>query len=142
MRKIALAVGSLSLGVMGFAGLGSAAQAASTSPALPVEEVAYERLDVIDPLRDRCTDKFCLYEHDEFTGGKITITLPPAGRCGNIPSAYRNWASSQKNEYDRSVWLYDALNCSGSPGYTARANSQDKDLTDNGFDNKASSLAS
>ncbi|MFI6291203.1 peptidase inhibitor family I36 protein [Nonomuraea sp. NPDC050790] len=145
-RKTTFIVGTLSLSVMGFAGFGSAAQAASGFADRAAGEIVIEVVGSTSAAVDRaaCTDRFCLFEHDEFTGSPyIKIALPSPGRCaGNLPSAYNNWASSMKNEYDRSVWLYDRANCSGTPGYTARANSQDKDLTNNGFDNKATSLAS
>ncbi|MFI6904617.1 peptidase inhibitor family I36 protein [Nonomuraea sp. NPDC050394] len=134
-RKIALAAGALSLGIMGFGTFASPAQA--------TPEATVEVIDNVSAAADRfpCdNNRVCLYEHDGFTGRPyIQITLAADG-CGNLPSAYNNWASSIKNTYDRSVWLYDRANCSGSPGYTARAESQDKDLTNNGFDNKTSSL--
>ncbi|MFD9949908.1 peptidase inhibitor family I36 protein [Nonomuraea sp. NPDC059023] len=141
-RKAALIIGALSLGVAGFAGFGPAAQAADKPPAQSVEEALVEVVDTSDvSAQAACSNnRLCLYEHDNFAGRYYLQIELRAGICGNLPAEYNNWASSQKNTNGRSVWFYDRANCSGTHGYSARAESQDKDLTNNGFDNKTSSL--
>ena len=43
------------------------------------------------------------------------------------------------NSSDNRVRLYNKVNCAGSSGYAAKPKSEDKDFSNNGFDNKASS---
>ncbi|MFE0153041.1 peptidase inhibitor family I36 protein [Nonomuraea sp. NPDC059007] len=140
-RKAALVISALALGVVGFAGLGPAAQATDD----PIEPTASElTVEVIDSRADaagRCANnRLCLYEHDDFRGLALRIIMPSPGVCGNLPPEYRNMASSQQNEYNRTIKFYAKTNCSGSSGYKALAESEDKDLTNNGFDNKTDSL--
>ncbi|MGW0712497.1 peptidase inhibitor family I36 protein [Streptomyces sp. NPDC002643] len=53
-----------------------------------------------------------------------------------------NDASSMVNESSYSIYLYDKRNCSGAHGYRARPKSEESDFTDNGWDNKTSSVKS
>ncbi|GAA3690603.1 hypothetical protein GCM10022224_065060 [Nonomuraea antimicrobica] len=141
-RKVALIIGTLSLSTIGFAGLSPAAQAVEKPPIQGVEEIAVEVIEAGDvtALNACSNNRLCLYEHDNFTGSPYVQIQLAQGYCGNLPAAYNNWASSQKNTYNRSVWFYDRASCAGAHGYSAAAESQDKDLTNNGFDNKTSSL--
>lgn len=86
---------------------------------------------------------FCLYENDDFKGDNWGINLldePEAGECRNIPAVLNNKASSMENSSTAKVLFYNAKNCTGTPGYTAKPESSDKDLTNNEFDNKTSSV--
>lgn len=86
---------------------------------------------------------FCLHEDDSYKGdswGIGVLDQPKVGECRNIPSALNNKASSMENPSAAKVLFYDAKNCTGTSGYSAKPESSDKDLTNNGFDNKTSSV--
>jgi len=86
---------------------------------------------------------FCAYENDNFKGaswGPGGLDLPTFGDCMNVSSALNNKTSSMENPSAAKVLFYDAKNCTGTSGYTAKPDSSDKDLTNNGFDNKTSSV--
>ncbi|MBT2232211.1 peptidase inhibitor family I36 protein [Nonomuraea sp. NEAU-A123] len=96
------------------------------------------------------TRYFCLYEHDDFKGGKWCITEGGYKEQKKDPSLSNNyWAgtsrpvnngtSSVKNGTNCLVWLYDA-NSYGGDSYYSDGRSEDSDVTNNHFDNKASSL--
>ncbi|GII96787.1 peptidase inhibitor family I36 protein [Sinosporangium siamense] len=124
-HKIALAISTLSLSVTGVLGLGPVSPATAGAVAAEI-----------------CDNNVCLYEDDNYSvlgGGSVWLSLRPA-ICYTLTPQYNNWASSMRNGYDRSVWFYDRANCVGAVGYIAAPNSSDKDLTNNGFDNKTSSL--
>jgi hypothetical protein len=142
-RKISLAAGVLSLAVMGLTGFSPAAQAATEPPAESVSEFDIRTNDADPGVAAGCaSNRFCLYENDQYTGPYYVQEALPAGVCYNLVGRYDNWASSMKNNLSRQVKLYDRLNCAGAVGYTARADSEDNDLTNNGFDNKTSSMKS
>nr|BFE33002.1 hypothetical protein GCM10010200_052530 [Actinomadura rugatobispora] len=85
---------------------------------------------------------FVLYQHDDqnFWGGTYFVFWPD-GHCASLSGKpMNNSASSMTNTTDRTVRLYDSSNCSGAVGYTAKPNSEDDDFSNNGFDNKASSM--
>ncbi|MEV0159914.1 peptidase inhibitor family I36 [Nonomuraea fuscirosea] len=86
-----------------------------------------------------CVLDFCLYEHDAFTGAKEEYMFQAYG-CYKVGSGMNNKASSMRNKTVARVQFYDSANCSGAYGYAAAPSSQDLDLTNNGFDNKTSSL--
>ncbi|GGP10786.1 peptidase inhibitor family I36 protein [Nonomuraea glycinis] len=97
------------------------------------------------------TGTFCLYEHDDFKGGKWCIAgAPHRGykRDDNLGNNYwsgtqrkvNNGASSMKNTTRCSITLFDDYALGTGPTYYAQIRSQDADLTNNGMDNKASSL--
>lgn len=88
---------------------------------------------------------FYVYEHDDFTGSSAKFTSSDSdlsnnswqGEPGRI---LNNNISSVKNQTDRDIVLYDSAgNCAGD-AYLSRKHSEDKDLTNNGFDNKASCI--
>ncbi|MFF8727843.1 peptidase inhibitor family I36 protein [Streptomyces sp. NPDC015171] len=86
---------------------------------------------------------FCVWEHDDFGGkhwGINVLQEPHVGECRNISADLNNKASSMSNPSTARVLFYDAKNCSGSSGYAAHSDSSDKDLTNNHFDNKTSSV--
>ncbi|MGP3938038.1 peptidase inhibitor family I36 protein [Nonomuraea sp. KM88] len=115
-RTIALTIGALTLSAISVVGFGQAAQAAP------------------------CGYNFCLFEHDNFRGlSWQTIT---EGNCENVAANMNNKASSMANLSNDRVWFYNKRNCVGPDGYQARQRSEDKDLTNNGFDNKTSSIYS
>jgi hypothetical protein len=103
-------------------------------------------LAVAGPARadnsDCPADSFCLFEDDDFGGGRAVFT----GDDSDLTSTYwddasrpvQNGASSMINNMGGSVSLRsDAGVCSGD-SYTAQAESEDRDFTNNHFDNEAS----
>ncbi|MGP3978185.1 peptidase inhibitor family I36 protein [Streptomyces sp. 8N114] len=119
-----MGIGALSLGAASLIGLPSTAQA--TTQAV---------------TGDNCTSRYlCLYEHDDFEGRGLAYVHDGLG-CWNLSTDdFSNKASSMVNNTSYSVKMYDRANCAGASGYTAQSESEDKDLTNNGFDNKASSI--
>ncbi|MFJ8107573.1 peptidase inhibitor family I36 protein [Streptomyces sp. NPDC096132] len=87
---------------------------------------------------ERACGGFCLYVNDDFEGDFWGSGPEPAWGCHNVPAAYNNKASSMKNPFHAKVLFHDSKNCTGTAGYTAQPESQDKDLTNNGFDDKTS----
>ncbi|MEV0143677.1 MULTISPECIES: peptidase inhibitor family I36 protein [unclassified Nonomuraea] len=104
-----------------------------------------------DPAADpAAAGYFCLYEHDDFKGGKWCIKAAPYKawkKDHNLSNNYwqgtsrtiNNGASSMKNGTLCAVWLYDAYSYGGYT-YYGQGRSEDSDLTNNHFDNRASSL--
>ncbi|MGW4800733.1 peptidase inhibitor family I36 protein [Nonomuraea sp. NPDC004297] len=127
-RKIALSVAALLVSATGLIGSAPAAQAGSSAGATSVSAAV------------PCAG-FCLFQHDEhnFYGGLVRMYYIN-GTCQNISDAMNNSASSMVNTTDRTVRLYNLSACAGSVGYIAQPNSEDEDFSNNGFDNKASSL--
>lgn len=87
---------------------------------------------------------FCLFEDDDFRGGRAVFT----GDDSDLTTTYwdgasrpvQNGASSMINNMGNSVTLRsNAVECSGD-SYTARAQSEDRDFTNNHFDNEASCI--
>ncbi|MGI5349083.1 peptidase inhibitor family I36 protein [Streptomyces sp. CA-250714] len=119
-RTITLAVGALSLAATSLIGFSSPAQADATG--------------------QKCASdvSLCLFEHDNYKG-KVRSSFAD-DLCQNVPSYMNNKASSMTSGSNYWVRLYDKANCSGASGYYAAPKSKDKDLTNNGFDNKASSF--
>ncbi|MCO1658873.1 hypothetical protein [Pseudonocardia humida] len=92
----------------------------------------------------------CLYEHDDFKGGKWCVASPAYHGWktdNNLSNNYwtgtsravNNGASSMTNTTLCHAWLHDSYNRGGDV-YNAQAKSRDADLTNNGMDNKVSSL--
>lgn len=86
-----------------------------------------------------CTLAFCLYEHDKFKGAEVEFMFE-AYTCYGSVGSLNNKASSMINNSGARVQFYDATNCAGAYGYAAAPRSSDGDLTNNGFDNKTSSI--
>ncbi|MEV6157261.1 peptidase inhibitor family I36 protein [Nonomuraea sp. NPDC052129] len=87
-----------------------------------------------------CNYDLCLYEHDDFEGGMtLGVDFGIGPKCHNMHE-FDNKASSMKNTSKKRVLFYDRANCAGASGYAAKPRSEDKDLTNNGFDNKTSSI--
>ena len=83
---------------------------------------------------------FCLYEHDDYAGARQDFLFTsPSGGCANA-GPLNNKASSMRNPSSRRIQFYNSANCAGSYGYAAAPRSSDSDLTNNGFDNLASSV--
>ncbi|MFI7639342.1 peptidase inhibitor family I36 protein [Nonomuraea sp. NPDC049400] len=87
---------------------------------------------------------FCLYEHDDFKGGKW-CTTPNYDR--DLSNNY--WAGTRRPVNDGASSMVNNTNCpvvlwSGKSwtgdDYRAQRRSSDKDFTNNGFDNRISSL--
>ncbi|MET7336750.1 peptidase inhibitor family I36 protein [Nonomuraea sp. NPDC005650] len=91
------------------------------------------------PAVSSCELGFCLYEHDKFKGKEEEFQFEAYNVCYKALRV-NNMASSMRNPSGARVQLYDSANCSGAYGYAASPHSSDGDLTNNGFDNKASSL--
>lgn len=86
-----------------------------------------------------------LYEHDDLDGGGAGFNgddrnLANNSWIGEPGRSVNNNASSMLNNSSRYVILYDTSNATTCRGlaYTAQPTSEDKDFTNNGFDNKAS----
>ncbi|MGP4103450.1 peptidase inhibitor family I36 protein [Nonomuraea sp. KM90] len=124
-RKIAISVGVLALGAATL--FGPSASASATSEQVGMQ-AAY----------------FWLFEHDNKQGGVIGFTGDDKDLANNDwwgepgRSAEYN-ASSMDNDTARSVllWVNGGTSCSGRV-YLAVPNSEDRDLTNNNFDNLAS----
>ncbi|SEH01342.1 Peptidase inhibitor family I36 [Nonomuraea solani] len=86
-----------------------------------------------------CLGSFCLYEHDDFAGAEQEFLFTSNG-CANVGSTLNNKASSMRNPSAGRMQLYTSANCAGSYGYAAAPRSVDGDLTNNGFDNQATSV--
>lgn len=119
-------VGTLTLGLVGTLGVGPSAASAETADMSAQSGVFY------------------VYEHDDFNGSSARFTSSDTdlrnnswqGEPGRI---LNNNISSVKNQTDRDIVLYDNVGCTGD-AYLSRKHSEDKDLTNNGFDNKASCI--
>ncbi|MGV9382057.1 peptidase inhibitor family I36 protein [Nonomuraea sp. NPDC003707] len=93
----------------------------------------------VDPAVSSCELAFCLYEHDKFKGAEEEFMFEGWGLCYNALKV-NNKASSMRNNSAARVQFYNSANCSGAYGYAAKPSSSDGDLTNNGFDNKTSSI--
>ncbi|MEO3745047.1 peptidase inhibitor family I36 protein [Plantactinospora sp. B5E13] len=87
-------------------------------------------------------DRFCLFEHDNFGGGRAVFNGDDSdlrnNYWGGTNRPVHNGASSMINNKSVSVSLRsDASTCAGD-SYTALAESEDRDFTNNSFDNEAS----
>ncbi|MFD6095080.1 peptidase inhibitor family I36 protein [Nocardiopsis flavescens] len=96
------------------------------------------------PLVEAQATYVYLYEHDDFKGGSFRTSGNDSNLSNNCwsGSGCRNVndnASSMKNQKSSAASFYQDANYKG-PSYYAQANSSDKDLTNNGFDNKISSI--
>lgn len=85
-----------------------------------------------------------LYEHDDYKGGSASFSGSDANLANNCWSGggcrvVNDNASSMKNETPNDVSMYADANYKG-PSYYAQPKSSDKDLTNNGFDNRISSI--
>lgn len=85
-----------------------------------------------------CKYSLCVYEHDNFKGDMWVFTL--YDRSCQTTGRLSDRVSSMRNPSPRRVRFYNASGCAGSYGYTAQSHSEDADLSNNGFDNKASSV--
>jgi hypothetical protein len=86
-----------------------------------------------------CALAFCLYEHDKFEGAEEEFMFEGWNLCYSV-ARVNNKASSMRNNSAARVQFYNTSNCSGAYGYAASPSSSDGDLTNNGFDNKTSSI--
>lgn len=127
-RKIAGVMGALTLSAVAVLGSGATAQ-------------AQPRAGDVGATRLECSGlTFCLYEHDDYSGSRIRLSYNE--NVSNLASAdykFDNKASSMSNNTAVSVTLHQLKGYAGTR-YTARKQSQDSDFTNNGFDNKASSV--
>lgn len=85
-----------------------------------------------------------LYEHDDYKGGSWRTSGSDRNLAGNCWSgsgcrSVNDNASSMKNQKSSDASFYEHAEYQGA-SYYAQKNSSDKDLTDNGFDNKISSI--
>ncbi|HUR02230.1 MAG TPA: peptidase inhibitor family I36 protein [Nonomuraea sp.] len=122
MKRATLrSAGVVALVLASLVGVGSTAQAQSSRASGP------------------CELEFCLYEHDKFKGAEENFMFEGWNLCYSS-STVNNKASSMWNNTAARVQFYDSANCSGAYGYAAKPSSSDGDLTNNGFDNKTSSI--
>ncbi|QUH01926.1 peptidase inhibitor family I36 protein [Saccharopolyspora erythraea] len=96
-----------------------------------------------DDAAEAQAGKFWVYQHDDYKGGWYgfsntdwTFTNNYWTNAGN---SVNDGASSMKNETSREVVMYEHKGYAGRT-YYAKPYSVDSDLTNNGFDNMASSL--
>ncbi|MFC9089772.1 peptidase inhibitor family I36 protein [Nocardiopsis dassonvillei] len=91
---------------------------------------------------------FYVYQHDDARGGWATFTANDrnfATNYWNTGGTVDNGTSSVRNHTNRHATLYQhaapraGANCGGDT-YHSNANSVDNDLSNNGFDNKASCI--
>lgn len=87
--------------------------------------------------------KLYVYRNDDFSGGYYGFAKNDSNFKNNIwtgaANSVNDGASSMKNQTSRAAVLYADAGYAGRT-YYAKAHSVDADLTNNGFDNKASSL--
>lgn len=87
------------------------------------------------------TNRFCLFEHDNFQGGRAVFAGTDTNLRNNFwvggsRGAVHDGASSMINNTSHRVALWADAGCHGG-SYSAKAESVDGDLTNNGFDNRA-----
>lgn len=129
MRKL-ISLPLIATAAIGFGVLGTLSSAAA---------------DEQTPAGTQADATFQIFEHDDYQGGGAAFTsdIPNlADWCWDGGGGCRvidNNASSMKNNRARCVVMYANANYSGVP-YTALPHSADSDLTNNNFDNKASSI--
>lgn len=131
-RNLGFAVAA-AISIVGVVGMGTSA-AAEEAPATTAEA----------PATTAKAPAFEVFEHDDFKGGGAAFRRDarnlanlcwPGGGCRVI----NDNISSMDNDLDRDVVMWSNANFGGIP-YYAQPNSEDKDLTNNNFDNKASSI--
>ena len=139
-HRLGVRVGAVVLGFAGLLGVGSAVASAETADAVASAETAETGIQA-SPF----SGTFYVYENDDFKGGSGTFT----GSDKNLTND--NWEngrpgrtindniSSVKNQTNRDIILYEHKGYSGDP-YLSRNHTEDKNLTNNGFDNKGSSI--
>ncbi|MEU6112966.1 peptidase inhibitor family I36 protein [Streptomyces sp. NPDC047117] len=131
-RKTATAIGIAALCAGGL--LTPAATAVAAVPTAPTAATAPAPL---------AAAKFTLYRHDDFKGGHCSVTKSDKDLRNNdwigAKNSCNNGASSMKNKTGHEVVLYDGKGYTGRT-YYAKPHSEDRDLTNNGFDNKASAI--
>ncbi|SEG16172.1 Peptidase inhibitor family I36 [Nonomuraea solani] len=93
----------------------------------------------VEEALSTCELDLCLYEHDKFKGAEEEFMFEGWGLCYNS-LRMNNKASSMRNNTAARVQFYNSANCAGAYGYAAKPSSSDGDLTNNGFDNKTSSI--
>ncbi|PRX97384.1 peptidase inhibitor family I36 protein [Allonocardiopsis opalescens] len=86
---------------------------------------------------------FWVYEHDDQGGRSENFTGDDSNLFNNVwndsGGNVNDNISSMRNNENRGVTMYEHANYAGDD-YYARPNSEDDDLTNNGFDNIASSI--
>ncbi|TDE30107.1 hypothetical protein E1295_41355 [Nonomuraea mesophila] len=100
-----------------------------------------------DSRSSSAAGSFCLYEHDNYKGGRACFSKSDGDLANNRwAGTYRsvyNGASSMRNNTGKNVYLWSGRGCSGTY-YRAKPYSVDADLTKNSgnpsFDNNAESL--
>lgn len=87
--------------------------------------------------------KLYIYRHDDYRGGYRGFSKNDRDFSNNLwigaENSCNNGASSMRNRTSRAAVLYDGRGYTGRT-YYAKKHSSDSDLTNNGFDNRASSL--
>ncbi|SCK13330.1 peptidase inhibitor family I36 protein [Streptomyces sp. WMMB 322] len=87
--------------------------------------------------------KLHIYRHDDYKGGYHGFAKSDRDFTNNLwtgaANSVNNGASSMRNKTSRAAVLYDGRGFTGRT-YYAKKHSSDSDLSNNGFDNRASSL--
>jgi hypothetical protein len=85
-------------------------------------------------------NRFCLFEHDDFEGGREVFKRTDVDLRNNYWNGTTNTvsdnASSMINNTGHKVTLWDGHGCGGYNNYVAKAESDDTDFTNNGNDNR------
>ncbi|MFP3990320.1 peptidase inhibitor family I36 protein [Streptomyces sp. E11-3] len=121
-RKIAVAFGVMSMAAAGLVG------SVSTAGAAPAGDVGIQAA------------KFHVFKHDNFKGAHASLSKTDKDLRNNTwaGGTVHNGTSSVQNQTTKTVVLWDRPgSCSGAK-YNSKPKSEDKDLSNNGFDNKAS----
>jgi len=130
-RRFGVKVGAVVLGFAGALGVGPSVAAAETAD--------------MDIQASTFAGAFHVYEHDDFNGSSATFTATDRNLSNNSwrgepGRILNNNISSVKNRTNRDIVLYNTSRSCAGDAYLSRKNSVDKDLTNNGFDNKASCI--
>jgi hypothetical protein len=132
-RKVVGALGALSLGVASLIWAGATAQAQES-------EAAAGNDTRVQGGASCKSMSICLYEHDDYKGDRLVI--PDYKNAPSLSAlGFDNKASSIANLTKYGAHLYTKANYAGATYYSSpKNNGLDSDLTNNNFDNKASSL--
>lgn len=125
-RRLAVMVGSVALGFAGVLGAGLSAAAAETADMGARSGIFY------------------VYEHDDFKGGSAWFTADDYDLTDNTWEGeggrfLNDNISSVINNTDRDIVMRAHSGCGGD-AYLSKKYSEDKDLTNNRFDNVASCI--
>ncbi|CAM5540805.1 hypothetical protein SALBM135S_07844 [Streptomyces alboniger] len=127
-HKLAMTLGAITLSAAGLIGSASTAGAAAEPQASGSSETGIQ------------AGRFHFFKHDNFNGAHASIGGTDKNLTNNTwaGGTVHNGTSSVQNQSSHTVTLWDRpSSCSGEK-YKSGPGDQDKDLSNNRFDNKAS----